>query len=305
MSGSAESKEVKAGPLFLLLLLAGCEQTARTPARAAIEVTDHANRTVGLAAPARRVISLVPAVTDMILELGAADRLVARTQFDTDVRLAALPSTGNALTPSLEWVTSLQPDLVISWLDQPSRSVVGRLAELGIPVYAARTESIADVLRTTRDLGKLLGKSAQAEQLATNIAAQLDSVHKAVADRAATPMVFLISLDPPMAAGNGTFTGELIRVAGGRNVFADSPMLWPQVSLEEIIQRKPTVIVLSQEDTTPLRPPLRTRPGWREIDAVKAGRVFVVDANMFNRPGPRLPEMARQLVRILHPSGPG
>ena len=82
-------------------------------------------------------------------------------------------------------------------------------------------------------------------------------------------------------------------------------MLWPQVSLEEIIQRKPAVIVLSQEGTTALRPPLRERAGWREVEAVKTGRVFLVDANVFNRPGPRLPDMARQLVRILHSSQPG
>jgi ABC-type Fe3+-hydroxamate transport system substrate-binding protein len=206
------------------------------------------------------------------------------------------------LTPSLEWVTALRPDLVISWQDQPSRSVVGRLAELGIPVYAARTESIADVLRTVRDLGTLLGLPERAERTATRISAQLDSVRASVAGRTPTPMVFLIWIDPPMAAGNGTFIGELIRLAGGNNVFADSPILWPQVSLEQIIQRKPLVIVLSQEGTTQLRPPLNKRPGWREVDAVKAGRVFVVDPNMFNRPGPRLPEMAQQLVRILLPS---
>jgi iron complex transport system substrate-binding protein len=115
----------------------GAEQRTTT-----VTVTDHARRTVTLAAPARRVISLMPAVTDMILALGANDRLIARTQFDSDPRIAALPSTGNALNPSLEWIAALEPDLVIAWPDQPSRAVVSRLSTMGIPVYSARTSRL-------------------------------------------------------------------------------------------------------------------------------------------------------------------
>src|SRR5262249_7452335 len=145
-------------------LVAACDTSSHGSGKAAsIQVTDHAQRVVSLDAPARRVISLMPAVTDMILALGASDRLIARNALETEPRLASLPSTGNALAPSLEWIASLKPDLVVAWPDQASRAVVSRLSEMGIPVYAARTESIDDVLRTAHDLGRLLGEQQRAD----------------------------------------------------------------------------------------------------------------------------------------------
>jgi len=276
----------------------------RAAARAAITVTDDVGREVRLAAPAARVVSLLPAATDAILALDAADRLVARTDYDTHPALAALPSVGGGLTPSIEWLAALQPDLVISWRDAQSRTLVQRLDELGIPVYAANPESIADAERLIRQVGRMLGLDARADTLAAAFRAVLEGVRRHLdAAGADTPSVlYLISVDPPRAAGPATFVGELITAAGGRNVFDDARALWPEVSLEEVVRRQPDVVVLgvAGADARTLAR-FETAPGWREVRAVRAGRVVAVDADLFNRPGPGLARAVVQLAGILHP----
>jgi iron complex transport system substrate-binding protein len=293
-----------------LLLLAGAASNSscdsqrdrmETPAAAVVRVTDDAGRTVTLNAPARRVICFMPAVTDMLLAIGAADRLIARTDFDTDPRIARLPSTGNALTPSLEWIASLEPELVITWPDQPSRPLVSRLSALGIPVYGARTESIDDVLRTARHLGTLLGLEENAEAVALEIERALNDVRAAVHGLPPVPVAYVLSIEPPMIAGPGTFIDELLVAAGGSNAFRDAGALWAQVNIEEFVQRQPYALVLAQEEGRTELQRLRTLPGWRDLAAVRADRVLVVDPNLFNRPGPSIPKAARMLARFLHP----
>jgi iron complex transport system substrate-binding protein len=237
----------------------------------------------------------------MLLAMGAQNRLIARTQYDTDPRLGHLPSTGNALMPSVEWVAAQQPDLVITWPDQPSRSVVGGLSSLGIPVYAAVTESIADVLRTARDLGVLLNLRVSADSVARSMAAELADIRATVSAYPRVRVAYVLSFDPPMIAGPGTFIGELIDGAGGQNVFADLRMLWPQVSLEELVRRDPEALVIAREEGPAALRRLRELAGWRELRALRSGRVLVVDANLFNRPGPTMPRAARELARFLHP----
>lgn len=294
----------------MLLLLAGAagstgcevERQRAQPSASELLVTDDAAREVMLVTPARRVICFMPAVTDLLLAMGAADRLIARTQFDTDPRLAQLPSTGNALTPSLEWVRAQEPDLVIAWPDQPSRSVVDRLSTLGIPVYAARTESIADALRTTRNVGLLLGLRAESDSVARFIEAELAHVRAAVQARPRVRVAYVLSIEPPMIAGPATFIGELLAIAGGDNVFHDVRAFWPQVNLEELIRRAPDALVVAHDDGTPPLTQLRALPGWRELPAVQSGRVLTADPNLFNRPGATIPRAARALARFLHPS---
>lgn len=271
---------------------------------AAIALTDDAGREVRLAAPAARVVSLLPAATDVVVALDAADRLVARTDYDTHASLAALPSVGGGLTPSIEWLAALQPDLVISWRDAQSRTLVQRLDELGIPVYAANPESVADAERLTRQVGRMLGLDARADSLAASFRAALDGVRQRLDDaRAGTPSVlYLISVDPPRAAGPGTFVDELITAAGGRNAFDDAGALWPEVSLEEVVRRQPDVVVVATggADARTLAR-FETAPGWRDLRAVRAGRVVAVDTDLFNRPGPGLARAVVQLAAILHP----
>lgn len=293
-----------------ILLACSTDTRARTDdvhANGAVEVIDDAGRTVRLAAPAQRILSLVPAQTGILLDLGARDRLIARTTFDEQPELADLPSVGNALTPNIEWIAAQQPDLVISWADAQSRSVVARLSALGIGAYASSVESIADIGRSVQRLGTLIGRTATADSIVTAMYARLDSVRAAVAGRPPIDVLYLIGVDPPMAAGPGTFVHEAIGIAGGRNVFADAASRWPLVSMEEIVRRDPDVVVLA---TTPdsaaaaaLRRRLQREPGWRDLRAVRTGRVHYADPAFFNRPAPTIADAARLLAVMLHGTG--
>jgi iron complex transport system substrate-binding protein len=272
----------------------------RSMVDAAPVVVDDAGHELRLSAPPTRIISLIPATTELLIALGATDRIVARTDFDYDPALAALPSVGPGLTPSLEWLVSLQPDLIIAWPDSRDRGLTAQLRALGIPVYGARLESLDHIATTTRRLGTLLGLAAGADSLVHTMETGFDEVRRAVAGRNRPVVFYVVGHEPPMTAGPGTFLDELITLAGGQNLFSDAPG-WPHISLEEALRRQPDLLIvpLGEGNTLPER--LARRPGWRELDAVRAGRIHSIDANVAHRPGPRIAEVARTLAELIHP----
>ena len=285
--------------LLLVLLLAACAEKAPQTEPKNISVTDDAGRAVQLTAPAQRVVSLMPTVTDLLIAMNAQDRLIARTDYDTDKRLAHLPSLGGGLTPSIEWLVSQKPDLVISWPDQGSRSLVNRLASVNIPVYSARSESIEDTHRILKQIGELLGLQAKTDSLSNSIRLALDSVRSSTVNKPQVKVAYVVGVDPPMIAASGTFIDELITIAGGRNLFPELK-LWPQVNLEELVQRDPDVIVLADTNTDEPVAALKRLAGWRELRAVREGRVYRVSPFFFNRSGPTMPQAARELARFFH-----
>jgi len=275
---------------------------SRSLGSAFARVTDDVGRDVRVDAPPARIVSLIPAVTEIILTLAGPDRLAARTEYDDDARLAHLPSAGRGLTPNLEWLARLRPDLVIAWADVPSRAVVSRLQELGVPVYAARIETLDDIDATIRRLATLLGVVERGDSLVASIRAELDAVRAAVAGRRRPSVLYIGDREPAYAAGPGSFVGELLAIAGGDNIFADAPAAWPQVGLEEIVRRGPEVVIAAVgEGLGDSLDWMRRAPGWRELPAVRTGRVHAVDSERYNRPGPRVGEVARELARLLHP----
>ena len=241
----------------------------------------------------------MPTVTDLLIAMNVHDRLIARTDYDTDPKVAQLPSLGGGLTPSVEWLASQKPDLVISWPDQGSRSLVTQLARVSVPVYSARSESIDDTYRILGHLGTLLGIASQTDSLTNSLRTALDSVRQATSKRAQVKVIYVVGLDPPMVAASGTFIDELITVAGGRNIFADQK-LWPQINLEDVLQRDPDVIVLADTDKDDPVTTLQRLPGWRDLRAVQNKRVFRVSPSFFNRSGPTMPHAAAELARFFH-----
>jgi iron complex transport system substrate-binding protein len=288
----------------VLALAGGCGRAdvrADASAEGAITLTDDAGRTVTLPRPARRIVSLVPSATATLVGLGAAGQLVGRTDFDTDPALDSLPSVGIALDPNLEKLASLRPDLVIGW-ETHKPQLRERLAGLGIPVFAVKTEDTTDVFRAVRNLGRLAGRAPTADSMATRLRGELESVRASVEGLPRPSVFFVVWNDPPMTAGPGTFVMQLIGVAGGKPVFPEVTELWPTVSMEEIVRRQPDVVVIPVGESGTPRFDARS-PGWRELRAMRGP--VLIPAELVNLPGPGIGETARRLRDALHPERAG
>jgi iron complex transport system substrate-binding protein len=285
---------------ILLALLAGC---SNRPAASPHSVSDDWGRTVALAAPARRIVSLSPASTELLFALGLGARVVGRTHFcDWPPAVRAVADLGNGIEPDVEAVAATRPDLVLLYASAANRPAADRLAALGIPTAVLRLDLASDLVRAARLIGRLAGARAAAESLV----AVLDSSLAAVAARWAArsgggrrPRLYVDAwASPPMTVGRGSFLSEVIRAAGADNVFGDLAASSATVSLEAIAARDPDAILIMATDTAHV-PDLAARPGWRVVRAVREGRVLVVPWSLYGRPSPRMPAAAADLAERL------
>jgi iron complex transport system substrate-binding protein len=249
-----------------------------------------------------RVVALVPSLTELVVALGQAEHLVARTDFDTDPAAVELPTVGGGLDPSLEQIVALEVDLVLMATGRDSPALRQRLEALGVRVEGFPVQSVDDIHDSIARLGALLGARRAADSLSGAIATELDGVRRRVAGRPIVDVLYVVWSDPPMTTGGGTFIDDVIRIAGGRNVFEDAPVDWPTVGFESIVERAPDAVIWPRGEITPENlERLKSVPGWRDVRAVQEGRVVLVDANLFNRPGPGVVIAARRLAEALHP----
>lgn len=283
--------------LITLIALAACGEAHR--AAPALDVDDFGDtiRVGTLASPAR-IASLNPATTELLFALGAGPRLVARTTWDVWPAAArAVPDVGPGLRPNIEAVLARHADLVVLYASAENRVAAQQLRAAGVAVIALRTDRLADFARASRELGRAVGESASA-------ATVMDTMQRTLARvRAATllldhPTVFWHVWDSPIyTIGAGSFLDELLTIAGGTNVYADRTEPSPQVSLEDITQRDPRIILAGASGQSTLT----ASPLWHGVRAVREGRVFVVDTNLVGRPSVRAGEAAASIARLLHP----
>ena len=314
-----------AAGVFLGSLGTGCAPGGVDEA-AVDAVADDLGRLHDVARPRSRIVSLVPSATETLVEIGAGDRLIARTRYDVQPELASLPSLGDPLNPSIEALVELAPELVVLWPARGHGASVGeRLDALGVPWYGALVHSVGDFRRLTANLGRLLRMERAADSILAVVAADLRAAADSWTGRDPVPVVYVVQQDPPTTVGPGTFVDSILAVAGAANVFRDVRSAWPQVSMEQVVWRAPEyVIVPVQEYGTPRVEPsvldrsgspvapgtpdpsasaLAAAPGWRAVPAVAAGRVISVDASLFGRPGPRMGAAAAYLAERLNARG--
>lgn len=255
---------------------------------------------------ATRIVSLVPSLAEVLVAIGAEELLVARTDYDNHAALVELPSVGGGLDPSLETLVDLEVDVVLMPEGQDMPALAARLGDLGVSTVAFRTETVADLYDSIHRLGFLVDHVDQADALARQISTGLAEVRARVTERPPVPVMYVIWPDPPMTTAGGSYIDEVISIAGGENVFSDAPMRWPSVGYESIVRRNPAVLVWPRGATSDLTlERVRELPGWRDLEAVQAGRIAFVDSDRFNRPGPDLAEAAADLARALHPEAFG
>ncbi len=280
---------------LLLLPAGGCRKSPAQPHR--LTVVGDAGDTLQLAAPAHRVVSLMPATTEILFAIGAGPATVGRTTW-CDYPAAALevPSVGDGLNPNLEAVVARQPDLVILYRSPSNRTAAARLAQLHIPTITLSVDRLEDVSRVARILGTLTGHAARADSVALDYERRLR--HATVPPPANPPGVLLLAWDqPPITIGGGSFLSEMVTRAGGRNIFADLAAPSAPVSLEAIAQRDPDLVL----GVGGKPPAIAGRPEWQAVRAVREGHFVVVEGSEFARPSPRAPAAIRRLARALQP----
>jgi ABC-type Fe3+-hydroxamate transport system substrate-binding protein len=294
---------VRAAALAALLALPACRDgDARASASASIAVVDDAGDTLRLAQPARRIVSLAPNATETLVAIGALPQLVGRSDYDVGLGVDSVASVGGALDPSLERLVALRPDLVIGWHSAGANPVRDRLREMGIPFLAVRTTDTTDIYRTIGVLGRVTGRDTAADSVTAAVRSQLAAVRASVAGRPPRSAFYVVGDEPLMTAGPTTFTVQLMEIAGGRTAFPDATGQPQYVSMEELVRRQPEVILLPVGQGGEARvAELAGRPGWRELNAFRAGTVHALPADLVNRMGPGIGDTARRFRDALHP----
>jgi iron complex transport system substrate-binding protein len=268
---------------------------------AALTIVDLTGREVRLAAPPERIVSLVPSVTEILFAIGAADRLVGVTDYcDFPPAARAKPRVGGMVSPSLETIVALRPDLVIATTEGSREEVFTQLTRLGVPVYLVAAHRLADVEVVIRRLAELTGSRLAATRVLADLGRRIGAVREAVGSRPQRRVLYVVWPEPLVVPGHQTLVTELIGLAGGSNITAEAAHGYARVSLEAVAAGDPEVILLARHGTG-------AGPAdgaWRRlanVAAVRSGRIHAVDGNLTHRYGPRIVDGLETLARLIHP----
>jgi ABC-type Fe3+-hydroxamate transport system substrate-binding protein len=260
-------------------------------------VIDHFGDTVRVR-PAARIVSMMPASTEILFAIGAGERLVGRSEFDKwpDSALA-VPNLGPGLRPNVEALLAAKPDLVILYASQDNRGAARRLREAGIATAAFKLDSIEQFDRLTRLLGRLTGNASRGVLVADTVMRTLDSVRALTRTLPRVSVVMPAYEQPFLVIGGGSFMSQLVEIAGGRNIYDSIPQPSPAVAFEDVIRRNPDAVLAPPDYAETLRRSSR----WQALAAVRRGRVLMLDTAVVYRPAVRLGEGAVSLAKLLHP----
>ena len=278
--------------LFLLATLPGTRASSFP-----LAMEDDRGVSVRLAIAPRRVVSLAPNLTEIVFLLGQEGKLVGVTRYcNYPPRAAGLPRVGGIVDPDVERIVAAAPGLVLCTTDGNPRERIKVLEEMGIPCFAAGPQNLAAVFETIERIGEMLGVPERGRKEANALRARAERVSRE--KRSSSPRVlFVVSTSPVIAAGNGTFLDELVRIAGGRNAAADFAGRYPRLSVEDLIRARPDVILVAAMSGVEEFSPDVTR--WKEVPAFREGDVLSLDGDLVTRPGPRMVAALERVDEVL------
>jgi iron complex transport system substrate-binding protein len=271
---------------------------------AQVTVTDDLHRTVTLPVPARRIVSLAPSITESLFAIGAGEQVVGVTDYCSfPPEAARREHVGGMITPSIETIVSLKPDLILVSMEGNLREDFRRLVDLHVPVVVTNPRTLDDIAHSLRLLGTLTGHADEADSLVRHLAARRERC--AVRLTAPTKRVLMfVSLQPLIAVGAGTFLQDLLTGAGATNLAAHTGMTYPAYSREALTAEDPDVLLILSDALPALDRVTTLFPEWARLTAVRKGRVFLVNADLVSRPGPRAVDGLELLVSLIQTGSP-
>jgi iron complex transport system substrate-binding protein len=265
----------------------------------AVTVNDDRGNPVVLAAPAQRIISLAPSLTELVFAAGAGDRLVGSARF-SDYPPAAknIPLIGDASRINLERVLSLAPDLIVAWKSGNQMADIERLEQLGFKVYVAEPDTLAAIPQTLRAIGALTGTADAAQSAALDFERGIAALRAQYGGLRTVPVFYEIWHTPLMTVNGRHIISDVIRVCGGKNVFDSAPVLVPVVSLESVLAVRPAVVIGGGSATMPAEfaAQWRRHANFAQLAGVSA---FYVHPDLIQRQTPRILDGARVVCEDL------
>lgn len=263
--------------------------------------TDASGVSVTLPGPPRRIVSLIPSITELLFALGLGPAVVGCTVFCTEPPegVATKTRVGGEKNPKLELIRELGTDLVVANVEENVRAHIETLRGWGIPVYVTYPRTVTDGIRLVRDLGEVTGAGGRATAIAGELGERLAEVEARLRGRPRARVFCPIWRHPYMTINRDTYIHDMLAVCGGDNVFGELGSRYPEVTLAQVAEARPEVILLPDE-------PYRFRSAhvgdftpYTNTPAVRDGRIHLVDGKLLSWYGPRISRALTLLPGLL------
>ncbi|MDA0821230.1 MAG: cobalamin-binding protein [Proteobacteria bacterium] len=283
---------VRIGGLFLTMLMTQLSV-------AELSVIDDRGTRITLNAPAQRIVSLAPHLTELLFAAGAGSQIVGVVEHsDYPPAASRIAQVGASKSVSHEALIALKPDLVLAWHSGNGAHLISRLRELGLTVYANEPKKLPDVARSLRDFGLLSGHAARGDAAAEEFMQTYTQLLRTFADREPVRVFYQVWNQPLITMNGEHLISAVIELCGGRNVFADAIPIAPRINVESVLRLDPDAIVAS--GMADARPDwLDMWKAWPTLKAVRNQQLYFVPPDLLQRHTPRLLDGAKMLCEQL------
>ena len=264
---------------------------------------DDAGRKLFLAKHPKRIISLAPSITEILFAIGLDEEIVGVTEFCDYPEKAKEKTVVGYAKPNIESIVALQPDLILAPKSFMRVDLLKKLEQLKVPTFILEPHTVEEIMAHIKLLGRMVGRAETANEQISLLRKDMTSLLELLKGRGRPSLLYVLNSDPLITVGPGSFIHHLIELAGGRNAAEEATTPYPRLTMEEVLRQNPDILLfpvgqfegISQAEQDQWK-------RWETITAVKEGKLFQVPSDLLNRPGPRIIEGLKQLVRVLHPN---
>lgn len=286
--------------LFLLSVVIGCEQKVEQPSPQQNIITDDLGYEHIFDETPNTIITLAPNLTEMIFELGLENTLIGNTTYcNYPPASDSIKKVGDMLSINHELLLQLKPDIILITVEGNTKETFDKIKSLGLKVFISNPRNFDGIKKTFRDFGKIFERKELAESKIKVWETIVDSVKSSSKKRDAMLAMFVVSIQPIMAAGKSTFINEYLSFCNLQNITADMEVNYPFLSREEILKRNPQIIFHTAHNYQQSTAVTELYKEWRNVDAVKNQRIFYLDPDLYFRPGPRFVIALKKLNQLI------
>lgn len=263
---------------------------------------DDLGRKLYLANPPKRIVSLAPSITEMLFAIGLDEEIVGVTDF-CNFPPAALTKPKIAYSqPNLEAMLALQPQLVLAPPSFIRPDFLAKLEQLKVPTFILESKTVEGILGHLQLLGRMVGHASRANEQAAKLRKEIGDLTRTIEGLPRPTLLYVLNSEPLITVGPGSFIHHLIELAGGRNAAERASAPYPRLTMEEVLTQNPDMLLFPVGEYEGIPQAEQDRwKRWQSLTAVRKGNLFQIQSDLLNRPGPRVLDGLRELVRILHP----